>query len=368
MKKLILFATLLFVAFNTTHSQNKFDITCDGYVNMGDVSALYDYVINGNDLIVTPSPDPVTPMSGTLKILAIGNSYSYDALVYLPSVMALAAPDLDLTVAIAMDGSQTLAGHLAKINNGTRYTRYSKLNIKTKNNDLWSCDYNANIDVVLADEQWDIIFFHEASNLSVNYASIEASLPGLMASLREKGYEGKFGYIITPSFAEGTTSKGQNKLAVASESAGLDHVMSSDEMSRRIVECAVKAHKDFNLDIILPCGLALQMARHTPLSRLGDWAPEDAAGGMLVYSDGHHLQMGIGNYIESCAAAIMLTDRALNLKQLTSNPHWANGDRMSRLDENGKWIYTGLDYYSQAIGIQCATIAAEQLIQQISAK
>ena len=85
----------------------------------------------------------------------------------------------------------------------------------------------------------------------------------------------------------------------------------------------------------------------------------------MVYSDGHHLQMGIANFIESCAAAITLTNGALNLKPLTSNPRWPNGDRMAKVGTNNAHVYTGLDKESMEIGIQCARIAAADLAQLI---
>ena len=306
-------------------------------------------------------------MSGKLNILAIGNSYSNDAFGYLPSVLYYAAPDLDITVATLMDGGQSLAGHLTKINNGTKYTRFQWSNRRQVSKFQWQTDYNATIDSVLAAFDWDIIFFHEVSGHSAHYDNVETYLPQLISALRAKGYEGEFGYIITPAFAEGTTAAGLNKLAIASTNANLDHTMTSDEMSRRIVEVSLKARRDNNLAMVLPCGLALQMARHTPLNRLGDWSPEDAAGGMLLYSDGHHLQLGIGNFIEACAAAITITGGLLNLKPLpTSERGWMNGDAMAHRGERDGtryYVYTGLDEETMRVGIQCAKIAAADLAQ-----
>ena len=299
---------------------------------------------NPKDEPLMPSGDPPKQV----KMLVVGNSFSYDALGYLPAIINKGKPDMDFVQGIAMDGSQTIQGHYEKAVAGDIYTRYSKWDNSRSGWKTFSNRIPPTMTLadVLADEDWDVIVFHQASNLCLDYQGIKDGLQPLVEWIRGRGYTGKMGWLITPAFVAGTSPKGLNRLQIISESLSLDHTLTSDEMANRLLDISRQVMKDFKFDPLLPCGTAIQVGRHTTLSNFGDWAPEDGAPGQMVFNDGLHLQLGIGNYVEACAAALVLTHGTIPFTEITP-PLWPTGDRMAQKDEKGKDIVTGMDAASQ---------------------
>jgi hypothetical protein len=305
-----------------------------------------------------------TPSTVTRKVLVIGNSYSYDAFTYLPAVVSEAEPDLssDWVVGICMDGSQTLEGHYTNhAVNGTTFTRYSKISSAAAYG-AWTTDYGATLTAALEDEDWDLIVFHQASNLACDYSSIETPLANLIAWFKAQGYTGKFGWMIVPSFPDGTvqytktdnTVVTTNKLAVVSQSLGLDHTMTSDEMESRIMDVAHRVQRNnTDISVVLPAGVALQMARKSALNRFGECVTLEGNMPQLMYKDGHHLEMGIANLTESWAIALTLLNGMVAMADIDT-PRWPHGDRMS---SDGQPV--GLDSESQALARQCARQALD---------
>ncbi len=308
-----------------------------------------------------------TPSTVAHKVLVIGNSYSYDAFTYLPAVVSEAEPELstDWVVGICMDGSQTLEGHYTNhAVGGTTFTRYSK---KSSNDPYgaWSVDNKATLTTALEDEEWDLIVFHQASNLACDYSSIETPLANLIAWFKAQGYTGKFGWMIVPSFPEGTvqytktvnnveTTVTTNKLEAVSQTLGLDHTMTSDEMESRIIDVAHEVRRNnTDISVLLPAGVALQMARKSALNRFGECYTLEGNMPQLMYKDGHHLQMGIANLTESWAIALTLLNGMVAMADI-GTPRWPHGDRMS---SDGQPV--GLDSESQALARQCARQAID---------
>ncbi|MBR3101287.1 MAG: DUF4886 domain-containing protein [Muribaculaceae bacterium] len=291
-------------------------------------------------------------VASNLKVLVIGNSYSNDAFGFLPFVMNSACPDVSLTLGICMDGSQTIQGQLNHALNDTKYyVRYEKWTKRTG----WVVDYHKSLSGAVDDDQWDWIVLHQASVLSCNVSTITPYLGELLDYFRNtKHFEGKIAWMIIPAFAEGTTSSGVNKLGQVSSGLGLDYIMTTDEMQQRIFKVSKQLLSQYDeLDEIIPCGLGIGYARHTWLNLLGDWAPKDAAGGNLVYKDGHHLQYGVGNLIESWVATLSLTSN-VDTAAVVTGYRWMNGDIMATRDSRNQPIPTGMDASTQQFARQCA--------------
>lgn len=286
------------------------------------------------------------------KILVFGNSYSYDAFGFLPHVIKVSNPSVALTLGICMDGSQTLQGQLNHANNpASHYTRYSK-----HAGSAWENDYATSFDGAVQDEDWDLIVFHQSSNLSCSLSSITPYLPQLISHLRDNGYTGKIGWLVTPAYAEGTTAGGVNKLGVVANTLGLDYTLKTDEMQHRIYDVADYLMSHYAIDVLFPCGMAIGYARHSMLDYIGEWSPADALGGNLVYKDGHHLQYGVGNLIGSWVAAMVITRGRCAMADIKTWG-WMNGDIMS---SNNKAV--GMDTESQRFARECAYRAYHQFL------
>lgn len=290
--------------------------------------------------------------ASSLKVLVIGNSYSNDAFGFLPFVLKSANSDVALTLGICMDGSQTIQGQLNHaLNENKHYVRYEKWTKRTG----WTCNYGKSLAQAVDDDEWDWIVLHQANVLSCKMSTITPYLGELLNYFREtKQFKGKIAWMITPAFAEGTTSSGVNKLGQVSSGLGLDYIMTTDEMQQRILNVSKQLINQYDdIDMIIPCGLGVSHARHTWLNLLGDWAPKDASGGNLVYKDGHHLQYGVGNLIESWVAALSLSCD-LDTAVVVTGYRWMNGDIMAARDSKNQPIPTGMDAATQQFARQCA--------------
>ena len=218
-----------------------------------------------------------TVKTRTLRVLSIGNSFSLDALAYVPHLMAELAPDVDLTLSIAVEPSCSLQKHMQNLADGTTYTIH-----RNQNSEAWTQTDGITLARALDAAQWDIIILQQVSWDSYNYDTYQPHLDNLIATAQHHlAIGGTLAWLITPAYAQGSNRLGTIKL-------------SSDEMARLIGQCAQRVTHDTSVDMILPCGTALQLARHTAIDKYG------AAGHLTV--DGSHLQTGIACLTEAYAA------------------------------------------------------------------
>lgn len=288
--------------------------------------------------------------SGTLKVLAIGNSWSQDAFFFLPYVFGVSNPDLTLTLGVAMDGSQNLKGHCDKIDNTAWSARYSSYN--KWDGSSWT-NYNGasgtanekkSLAGVITDEEWDYIIFQGLAAESCNLDVIDRYLPQLVGYARDLGYTGKTGWLLLPSHPEGTTPKSKRFLEDVAASLRLDYTPTTEEVQRRLIYASRHALK--HVDVVVPCGAGIAYARNTWLGTLGGWNPSDGRKGNLFYTDGNHLNYGSGNIIESWVAAMFFTRGKLNVGKITNytwpNPQFVKGSAV------------GVSEDAQAVARDCA--------------
>ena len=221
---------------------------------------------------VTERKEPVD--DGIIRILAIGNSFSEDAIeTYLYD---LAKTD-GKTVII---GNMFIPGcrldmHLANAKGDLASYNYRKISAEGKRTteDNWS------ISKAIADENWDYISFQQESSNSGVYSSYEASLPGLVNYVKGLNKNPKTKYILhqTWAYAKTTGHAGFNNY-------GKDQMT----MYNAIVDAVDKAKTLVNADIVVPSGTAIQNAR---TSLFGD---------NMNVGDGYHLAQPRGRYTAAC--------------------------------------------------------------------
>ena len=98
----------------------------------------------------------------TLRILAVGNSFSVDSLQYLYQMGKSAG--YDLVIGNLYHEKSSLAEHWNRLNNQENGYTYYKISAAT--NGVWSRQTSKSIQYGVKDEPWDIITLQQASGVS----------------------------------------------------------------------------------------------------------------------------------------------------------------------------------------------------------
>lgn len=207
----------------------------------------------------------------TLRILAIGNSFSQDAVEqYLWELFDAAG--IPVIIGNMYIGGCTLERHFQNTVTGKADYAYRKIvnGVKTNRKET-TLEYG------LADEPWDFVSFQQASGVSGEYETFEPYLQALMAFVRRRvPASAKFMWHQTWSYSADATHREFPRY-------GCDQMT----MYKAIVKAsrqAVKAHK---IPIVIPSGTAIQNAR---ASEMGD----------VFNRDGYHLEKTFGRYTAAC--------------------------------------------------------------------
>ncbi|MBP1926035.1 hypothetical protein J2Z76_001899 [Sedimentibacter acidaminivorans] len=208
----------------------------------------------------------------TVKILAIGNSFSEDAAYWLYDIAKSAG--VDVIVGNVYFSGCSLKTHWNNAsNNNATYTYYkwtSSTMEKLEKQTMKSC---------ILDERWDFITFQQASPDSGIYSTFQPYLNNLIGYTKgiSRNKNVKLALNMTWAYAENSTNENFE-------------TYNSDQkiMYNSIINSYKQASFDSNIDIIIPCATAIQNARTNSLLR--------AVGNELTL-DGYHLEEDIGRYI-----------------------------------------------------------------------
>ncbi len=255
-------------------------------------------------------PDP--PDDGSIRVLAIGNSFSEDALETHLSRLAQAA-GIPMTIGNLYVSGASLAQHAGNIrqnNNAYSYRKIDRDGEKTTTAGL-------SIHRALADENWTHISFQEVSQYSGLYDSIQKYLPFVYEYVapRAKNPEAKFLYHQTWAYAQTSTHAGF-----------ANYNNNQMTMYTAIVDAVNRAKDLVAIDAIVPAGTAIQNVR---TSIIGD----------NVTSDGYHLNPTIGRYTAACVWFEVLTGQSV---------------------VGNTYVPAGMSAYEAEIGQQAAHMAMAQ--------
>lgn len=216
--------------------------------------------------------EPETPDDGILRILAIGNSFSQDAVEqYLYQLFDAAGQKV--IIGNLYIGGCSLERHWGNTSNGKTDYYYRKVVDGVKNETK-----NVTLLHGLTDEKWDIISLQQSSGVSGQYASYNPYLPNLIAWLRENAPKKDFKLAWHQTWAYASSS---------THSAFPNYGSDQMTMYNAIVDCTQKALNDNKFDLLIPSGTAIQDAR---TSMLGD----------SFNRDGYHLEVTYGRYTAAC--------------------------------------------------------------------
>ena len=210
----------------------------------------------------------------TVRILAIGNSFSQDAVEQ--NLYELAEADgIPVIIGNVFIGGCTLERHLNNAKNNVADYAYRKIGeggsaVKKEIRGM-------TLEKILADEPWDYVSFQQASPLSGKYETFESFLPALYEYVKARvPKDARFMMHQTWAYQQdsghsGFKNYGQNQMT----------------MYNAITDAVNRAAKLVKIKIVIPTGTAVQNAR---TSFVGD----------NMTRDGYHLDLLVGRYTAAC--------------------------------------------------------------------
>ena len=208
-----------------------------------------------------------------LKLLAIGNSFSEDAIEQNLFELAAAAGH-QMVIGNMYIGGCSLERHWGNAQSNKPDYDYRKIGIDGK----MTRTANYTLDKALRDEQWDYVSLQQVSQLSGMYNSFQPYLDSLIAYVRARvPATTKLIWHVTWAYAQNSTHGGF---------ANYDR--DQGKMYRAIVEGAQRLKKEnAQFSLFVPVGTAIQNAR---TSFVGDH----------LNRDGFHLDLVLGRYTAAC--------------------------------------------------------------------
>lgn len=207
-----------------------------------------------------------------IKLLAIGNSFSDDAIEhYLPG-LAEANGDTIIIGNMYIGGCSLEKHYNNSVNNSPDYS-YRKIvgGIKTTTPNYRLID-------AISDEKWDYVSFQQASPLSGLYESYFPYLDRLIDFVREHSTNPDVKMVLhtTWAYAQNSTHTGFS-----------GYGNNQTTMFNAIIDATNRVAQQTGIDVIIPAGTAIQNGR---TSSLGD----------TFCRDGYHLDLNYGRYTASC--------------------------------------------------------------------
>jgi len=208
----------------------------------------------------------------TVRILAIGNSFSQDAVEQYLHELA-EAEGISTIIGNMFIGGCSLERHVKNARDNAPAYAYRKIGTDGKKREKGKMSLEA----VLADEDWDYVSLQQASPFSGMYETYEASLPELIEYVKAR-LPKKTKLMLHQTWAYASTSK---------HSGFKNYNCNQLTMYQAIADAVKKAAKVSRIKIVIPSGTAIQNAR---TSFIGDH----------LNRDGYHLDVKVGRYTAAC--------------------------------------------------------------------
>ena len=208
----------------------------------------------------------------TVRILAIGNSFSQDAVEQYLHELA-EAEGISTIIGNMFIGGCSLERHVKNARDNAPAYAYRKIGTDGKKREKGKMS----LETVLADEDWDYVSLQQASPFSGMYETYEASLPELIEYVKAR-LPKKTKLMLHQTWAYASTSR---------HSGFKNYNCNQLTMHQAIADAVKKAAKANKIKIVIPSGTAIQNAR---TSFIGDH----------LNRDGYHLDVKIGRYTAAC--------------------------------------------------------------------
>ena len=220
---------------------------------------------------------PEAEAKKTLRILAVGNSFSDDAMEYLPALLKDTGVD-NVELARLYVGGCTLEQHLRfHVEGKSPYEFYRS----AAGENRWvKSKERVSLRDALSLGKWDIITLQQASGYSGRYESYQPSLDALIGIIKAAQPDAKLAWHMTWAYSTDST---HGQFA----DYGCDQ--------RRMYEAICSAVRDMTrhtsaFSTVIPSGTVIQSLR---LSEINN-SPAD------LTRDGYHMDYGAGRYALAC--------------------------------------------------------------------
>lgn len=209
----------------------------------------------------------------TLRILALGNSFSEDAIEN--NLYDIARLDGRCAIIGNMFiGGCSLERHNKNLNSDEKVYRYCKI----EHDGTRSRVDKYSLSEAFADERWDVVSLQQASPLSGIYESYEPYLANLISAVRARLPKARIVFHQTWAYAKDSKHSGYGKYGWC-----------QDSMYVGIVAASRQVCEKYGIAVI-PSGTAIQNVRNTVMGNSTD----------LVTRDGYHLNHTAGRYTAAC--------------------------------------------------------------------
>lgn len=207
----------------------------------------------------------------TLKVLAIGNSFSEDAVEEHLSGL-VRAEGLTVVIGNMYIGGCSIERHVKNLRGDIADYRYRKIDPQGNMSEI----KGYTLEKVLAEEDWDYVSVQQSSPLSGQPDSY-VLLPELVEFVRARIPEDAvIMFHQTWAYSEDSSHK-----------AYVNYDRDQIKMYKAIVETVNQEVPKVGIKLIIPSGTAIQNARTTHL-------------GTDLTRDGYHLSRPVGRYVASC--------------------------------------------------------------------
>ncbi len=225
----------------------------------------------------------------TIKVLAIGNSFSEDAVENYLYELAAAQGD-SLVIGNAFIGGCSIDRHLDNLKTGKADYAYRKI-VGGKKTDIM----DSRLDSIIVNEPWDIITLQQSSPLSGKPASYQ-NLGELKQMVLKLATNPKVEIVwhLTWAYPQKTRS---------SVIRSFDN--NQQTMYKAIVNTALEVLPTVGIERFIPTGITIQLARE----ELGD----------CLNRDDIHLSLSLGRFAAACTWCEFLTG-----KSIIYNTYWPN--------------------------------------------
>lgn len=196
-----------------------------------------------------------------LRILVLGNSFTLDAIAYLQDMVNAAGIDNNRICLFEgyYDGASfsTWANAIGKNESIVLEKKVGLINMNSR----------GNLKDIL-NQEWDVVVIQQSSRLSYKWSSYKDLSP------------------LLKDIVENCPNK---KLCIATQLPWIHNESEVAVALKSNFECSKSMTNTFGLDLVIPTGTAIQLARNSIL--------ED---GQYLTRDGWHLNEGMGRYIAAC--------------------------------------------------------------------
>lgn len=237
-----------------------------------------------------PAAEPLTATPPkSLKVLAIGNSFSSDCMEYLYRIAKDGGVE-EIVLGNLYYGGCSLQQHLGFANNDAPEYTYHKNTVGK-----WDSTKGYKMSAALVDEDWDFITLQQTSKTCGLANSYGDTLTKLVDYIRSKNSKATLVWNATWAYQQDSN-----------HSSFSNYDKSQQKMYDMILDCVEKCIlPEERFDLVIPCMTSIQNAR---TSFIGD----------NLTRDGYHMDYNIGRYIVGLTWFAALTNSPI--EAITYNP------------------------------------------------